>query len=252
MMSFSQSPKEQQKTLKATLKAIEQDYKNKVRDAEKKCNDIRKEADKTYEREKAEIKAKKDKADKTAKDELQMVKSEASEIHIKLVMDLVKDAVLNLKARNLNLQQQQASIKSNGTLGRSSSSCSSSSTSSQSALAKEEAEIKEWIEYAAERVEIHMSKSVARQRMLEEIASGALIRQHEAQQEAMRKTEDLQRQIEHLQQLQLQHQRSLQQHQPQQQEVPVSVQGMDVPPPAYVNAVGISESDYSVYGDKKQ
>ncbi|KAF9938933.1 hypothetical protein BGZ67_010197 [Mortierella alpina] len=230
-MTTALSSKEQQKTLKATLKAIEQDYKNKLRDAEKKCNDLRREAEKVAERERAEAKAKKEKVDKAAKDEYQLVKTEASEVHILLVLDLVKTAILDLKARNLNnplhpqqLQQQQQQP--------------------QSGLAKEDAEIKEWIEYAADRLEVHMSKSQVRQRLLEEIATAALERQHQAQRDAERRTEELQRQIEQLQQ----------QQRRQEGAVSISVPGMDVPPPSYVKAVGpvgVGESDYSVYGDKK-
>ncbi|KAF9958635.1 hypothetical protein BGZ72_011169 [Mortierella alpina] len=255
-MASVMSPKEQQKTLKTMLKTFEQDYKNRIRDAEKKCNDIRREAEKVAERERAETKAKKEKTDKAAKDEYQMVKTEAGEIHIRLVLDLVKTAILDLKARNLNQhhqqQQQQQQQQQYGALGRSSSCASSSSSSSracssgQSALAKEDAEIKEWIEYAADRLEIHMSKSQVRQRLLEEIATAALERQHYAQKEAERKTEELQRQIEQLQ--------LSQQQQQQEAAVSIAVPGMDIPPPAYVNAVGpvgIGQSDYSVYGDKK-
>ncbi|KAF8925322.1 hypothetical protein EDD21DRAFT_379105 [Dissophora ornata] len=241
-MSASQSTKEQQQTIKATLKAIEQDYKSKVREAEKKCNALRKEADKVADRERAETKAKKDKADKEAKEEYQLVKHEAGDIHVQLVMDLVKNVILDIKSRNL----EQLYAKG-GFIGRSNSTCSAASTSSSSSssLAKEDAEIKEWVEYAAERMEIHMSKSQARQRLLEEIASGALIRQHQAEQEAMRRTEDLQRQ---LQQLQLQ-----QQQQQQQQGGMTFPQGQDAPPPAYMNTMGttgINAQDYSVY-DKK-
>ncbi|KAF9982661.1 hypothetical protein BGZ75_005856 [Mortierella antarctica] len=251
-MTTALSSKEQQKTLKATLKAIEQDYKNKLRDAEKKCNDLRREAEKVAERERAEAKAKKEKVDKAAKDEYQLVKTEASEVHILLVLDLVKTAILDLKARNLNnplhpqqLQQQQQQPW-HGSLCRSSSSSSSrtSCSSSQSGLAKEDAEIKEWIEYAADRLEVHMSKSQVRQRLLEEIATAALERQHQAQRDAERRTEELQRQIEQLQQ----------QQRRQEGAVSISVPGMDVPPPSYVKAVGpvgVGESDYSVYGDKK-
>ncbi|KAF9965286.1 hypothetical protein BGZ70_005132, partial [Mortierella alpina] len=253
-MTTALSSKEQQKALKATLKMIEQDYKNKLCDAEKKCNDIRREAEKVAERERAEAKAKKDQKDKAAKDEYQMVKTEASEIHIRLVLDLVKTAILDLKARNLNtlhqqlqLQQQQPS-QSHKSLGRTSSCGSSSSTSSKtcssghSGLAKEDAEIKEWIEYAADRLEVHMSKSQIRQRLLEEIATAALERQHQAQQDAERKTVELQRQIEQLQ--------LLQRRQQHEGAVSISVPGMEVPPPSYVNAVGsvgVGESDYSVY-----
>ncbi|KAF9272043.1 hypothetical protein BGZ68_002786 [Mortierella alpina] len=265
-MASALSPKEQQKSLKATIKTIEQDYKNKLRDAEKKCNDIRKEAEKVAERERAETKARKEKADKAAKDEYQMVKTEISEIHIRLVMDLVKNAILDVKARHLNdhhphlqpqlPQQQKQQQQTRGSLDRSSSCWSSSSSrgcssSSSAALSTEEAEVKEWIDYAADRLEMHMSKSQVRHRLLEEITTAALERQHQAQKEAERRTEDLQRQIEQLQLLQ----RQQQLQQPREGAESISAPGMDVPPPAYVNAVGpagIGESDYSVYSDKKR
>ncbi|KAG0230798.1 hypothetical protein B0O80DRAFT_246645 [Mortierella sp. GBAus27b] len=237
--------KEQREAIKATLKAIEQDYKNKVRVAEKKCANLRKEAEQAAELERAKIKAAKDKADKEAKDEYQMVKQEAKEAHIKLVMDLIKNVILDIKSKNLELDPGYYSH--GGTLGRSSS--TSSAGSSSSSAAKEDAEIKEWVEYAAERLEVHMNKNLGRQRLLEEVATGALIRQHQAQQEAMRRTEELERQLQQLQLLHQQHQQG--------DRTPASqgpTQGQDMPPPTYASSVGIDSSDYSVLGikDKKE
>lgn len=252
--------KEQQQAIKATLKAIEQDYKNKVREAEKKCANVRKEAEKVAERERAEIKAKKDKADKVAKDEFQVVKHEAGEVHIKLVMDLIKNVILDIKSRNLDLVPGYYGDNKNGVngssmIGRSNStmsSASAASSTSTSGAAKEDAEIKEWVEYAAERLEVHMSKGQARQRLLEEVATGALIRQHHAQQEAMRKTEELQRQ---LQQLQLLHQQQLQGEAGGAALSQGHDQGQGLPPPAYASTfgpAGINGSDYSITKDEKQ
>ncbi|KAG0369205.1 hypothetical protein BC939DRAFT_442221 [Gamsiella multidivaricata] len=253
-MSSSQSAKEQQQAVKATIKAIEQDYKSKVHEAEKKCSTLRKEAEKVAEHEKAKIKDKKDKVDREAKDELQQIKHEAAEVHIKLVMDLVKNVILDIQSRNLELQGHYyqspnhtmgGSGNGGDTINRSNSSSSAPSTTStaSSSVAKEDAEIKEWVEYTAERLETHMSKSQARQRLLEEIATGALMRQHQTQQEAARRTEDLQRQLQQLQLLQQQ-----QQQQGQGQEVG----GQDVPPPAYMAPVGIASADYSMLGPKKR
>ncbi|KAK3811945.1 MAG: hypothetical protein J3Q66DRAFT_403809 [Benniella sp.] len=277
-----QSNKEQQQAIKATLKAIDEDYKNKVREAEKKCANLRKEAEKVAEREKAVIKAKKDKADKEAKDELQLVKKEAVEVHIKLVIDLVKNVILDIKSRNLEQSYASggagvgvgSSSLSHGTLEQSNSTVSSpvangtTSTSAVSALfngsagtsavsslfsggassastssaSKEDAEIKEWVDYAAERLDIHMSKNQVRQKLLEEVAIGAIIRQHQAQQEAMRRTEELEKQI---QQLQLLHQQHLQ-RQGGGGGGDLS-QGQEILPPTYAS---INKDDYSFFDSK--
>ncbi|KAG0323576.1 hypothetical protein BGZ99_002709 [Dissophora globulifera] len=240
-MGASQSSKAHQQTVKATLKAIDQDYKDKVREAEKKCNAMRKEADKVAERERAESKARKDKADKDAKDEYQLVKHAAAEVHIQLVMDIVKNVILDIKSRQMDQSHGHSILLNRSNSTSSAGSSSSTSKDTLSSLTKEDAEVKEWVEHAAERLEVHMSKTQARQRLLEEIASGALIRQHQAQQDALRKTEELERQL---------HQLRLQ----QQQGFRGVATGQDVPPPAYINAVGpagVDNSDYSVYTNKK-
>ncbi|KAF9428158.1 hypothetical protein BGZ76_002030 [Entomortierella beljakovae] len=238
--------KEQKEAIKATLKAIEQDYKNKVKEAEKKCSALRKEAEKVAELEKAVVKAKKDKADKEAKDELQQVKHEAGEINIRLVMDLVKNVILDIKSRYLEQEGHifGSSLHRANTVGS-----TSSNSGTGSSAAKEDAEIKEWVEYAADRLEGHMSKAQARQRLLEEIASGALIRQHQAQQEALRKTEELQRQIAELQFMHQQQSQSIEPHSYGQ-----VITAFDVAPPSYVNAIGpagVNGDDYSVLKEKK-
>ncbi|KAF9343380.1 hypothetical protein BGX34_006838 [Mortierella sp. NVP85] len=287
-----QSNKEQQQAIKATLKAIDSDYKNKVREAEKKCTNLRKEADKVAEREKAIIKAKKDKADKEAKEELQLVKQEAAEVHIKLVMDLVKNVILDIKSRSLEqsyanggvgagagtLERSNSTVSSssspsppppppvsNGSTGTSgvaalfgasagtsavsswfsgganSSSSSSSASTLSSPASKEYAEIKEWVDYAAERLDIHMSKHQVRQKLMEEVTIGAIVRQHQAQQEAMRRTEELEKQI---QQLQLLHQQHLQQGGGRGGDLS---QGQEIPPPTYAS---INMEDYSFLDSK--
>ncbi|KAG0000871.1 hypothetical protein BGZ80_004405 [Entomortierella chlamydospora] len=243
-----QITKDQKKAIKETIKSIEHDYKTKVREAEKKCNSLREEADKVAERERAAIKAKKEKADKEAKDEYQKTKSEASEIHIQLVMDLVRNVILDIQSKNL--EQRGHLSRTCSTSSASSSSCCNGSSSAS----KEDAEIKEWVEYATDRLEGHMPRAQVRQRLLEEVASGALIRQHQAQQEAMRKTDELQRQLDELRLLQTQ----LQQQQQQQQQAPnyqngqATLVGMamveDSAPPAYVSAVGSTEIDVGDYG----
>ncbi|KAI1315628.1 hypothetical protein EDD11_000580 [Mortierella claussenii] len=231
--------KNQRQSVKASVKSIEQDYKTKVQDAEKKCNALCKEADKTAERERAVIRAKREKAEKEAKDEFQQVKTEAGDMYVHSVIELVSNVVLDIKSRNLGLAAASGHI--NGTEISKDHSSSSSLTSS---AIKEDAEIKEWVEYAAERLGCYMPKNQARQRLLEEIASGALIRQLQAQEEAQRKTGDLQRQ---LQQLQLLHQQQQQQQQQQQ-----GGQGQqDVAPPAYAAAI-VDASDSSVCETKKR
>ncbi|KAF9908007.1 hypothetical protein EC991_010355 [Linnemannia zychae] len=254
--SLAQTNKDLQKATKETLKALEQDYKSTVREAEKKCDKIRKEADKVFEQEKAIIKAQRDSKEKAAKEELGVVKGEAKDLHVHLVLQTVRNAILDLKTRNLLANantggeelERKNSVSSTHSghhhqQQQSTSSSSSGATPAQSAAVaaaiKEEAEVKEWIEIAAERLEMHMSKSQTRQRVLEEVASGALLRQYQAQQDADRRTRDLQRQIEHLQRLQLQHQQSI-----QQQQGGGGARGGDAPPPAYVPA-GVNESDYS-------
>ncbi|OAQ28054.1 hypothetical protein K457DRAFT_138948 [Linnemannia elongata AG-77] len=238
--SAAQSTKDLQKSVKETLKTYETTYKTTIREAEKKCDKIRKEADKEFEREKAIIKGHRDAKEKAAKEEFGIVKQEAKDLHTHLVLETVRNAILDLKTRNL--------VGGPGVLGRSNSVVSTNSATgtagmtpaqaAAAAAAKEEAEVKEWVEIAAEKLEMHMSRTVVRQRVLEEVASGALLRQYQAQQEADLRTQDLQRQIEHLQMLQQQHQ--------QQQ----SLQG--VAPPAYGPPVGISESDYSQLYDSKK
>ncbi|KAF9182839.1 hypothetical protein BGZ49_004654, partial [Haplosporangium sp. Z 27] len=226
-MSSSQSAKEKKKAIKETLKSIEQEYKSKIREAEKKCNKIREEADKEAEREKAIIKARKDKIDKEAKEELQSVKHEAQEAHVKVVMDIVKNVILDIQSKNL----EKLGHFSGSSLNRSYS--SSSSSSFGSAIAQEDAEIKDWVEYAAEKLENHMPKSQVRQRLLEEVAAGALIRQHQAQQEAARKTDELQRQIEELRLLQQQHLHHLPPNYLNDQS---TIAAMASAPPSYVTA----------------
>lgn len=237
----AQSTKDLQKSIKETLKTYETTYKTTIRQAEKKCDKIRKEADKEFELEKAIIKGHRDAKEKAAKEEFGIVKQEAKDLHTHLVLEAVRNAILDLKTRNL--------AGGPGVLGRSNSAVSTNSATGMgagmtpaqaaaAAAAKEEAEVKEWVEIAAEKLEMHMSRSVVRQRVLEEVASGALLRQYQAQQEADRRTQDLQRQIEHLQMLQHQHQ--------QQQ----SLQG--VAPPAYGPPVGVNESDYSRLYDAKK
>ncbi|KAF9932446.1 hypothetical protein FBU30_008149 [Linnemannia zychae] len=240
MASTQQSSKDLQKSVKETLKTYETAYKSSVREAEKKCEKIRKEAEKEFEREKAIIKGHKDAKDKAAKDELALVKQEAKDLHTHLVMVAVRDAILDLKTRN---------VAAHGELSRTSSISSahsgqqqqSSTAAAAAALAKEEAEVKEWIEIAAEKLEMHMSRSITRQKILEEVASGALLRQYQAQQEAERRTQDLERQIAHLQMVQQQHQANLQR---------TDLARGDVPPPAYV-PVNIGEEDFSRIWDKK-
>ncbi|KAF8934344.1 hypothetical protein BGZ47_010417 [Haplosporangium gracile] len=231
--SAAQANKDLQKSIKETLKTYETVYKTTVREAEKKCDKIRKEAEKEFEREKAIIKGHRDTKEKAAKEEFGIMKQEAKDLHTHLVLEAVRNAILDLKTRNL------VEGASGGGLARTNSVASTnSSTSAAAAAAKEEAEVKEWVEIAAEKLEIHMSRSVVRQRVLEEVASGALLRQYQAQQEADRRTQDLQRQIEHLQMLQHQHQ----QNQLQQ----------GVAPPAYGPPVGVTASDYSQLYDVKK
>ncbi|KAG0260716.1 hypothetical protein BGZ95_004367 [Linnemannia exigua] len=267
--SHAQTNKDLQKSAKETLKALEQDYKQTIREAEKKCDKIRKEADKVFEQEKAIIKSQRDAKEKAAKEELGVVKGEAKDLHVHLVLQEVRNAILDLKTRNL-LAAHAAAGSGVGELARANSvsstlsghqqqtSTSSSSSATQASAAaaaalKEEAEVKEWVEIAAEKLEMHMSKTQTRQRVLEEVASGALLRQYQAQQDAERKTQDLQRQIEHLQMLQLQHQQSLR------RQVSGSGggdengggRGVGEAPPAYVS-VGVNENDYSRWSEIKK
>ena len=230
--------------MKETLKAYESAYKTSVREAEKKCDKIRKEADKEFEREKAIIKGHRDAKEKAAKEELGIVKQEAKDLHTHLVLEAVRNAILDLKTRNLArgpgvLGETNSVVSTNSATGTEAGTVEMTpAQAAAAAAAKEEAEVKEWVEIAAEKREMHMSRSIVRQRVLEEVASGALLRQYQSQQEADRRTQDLQRQIEHLQMLQQQHQ--------QQQ----SLQG--VAPPAYGPPVGVGESDYSRLYDAKK
>ncbi|KAF9121334.1 hypothetical protein BGW39_010606 [Mortierella sp. 14UC] len=264
--SLAQTNKDLQKAAKETLKYLEQDYKSTIREAEKKCDKIRKEADKVFEQEKAIIKAQRDSKEKAAKEELGVVKGEAKDLHVHLVLETVRNAILDLKTRNLLVNANanagggelaRANSVSSTQYGHQQQSTSSSSgatpaqTAAVAASLKEEAEVKEWVEIAAERLEMHMSKSQTRQRVLEEVASGALLRQYQAQQDADRRTRDLQRQIEHLQMLQLQHQQSLQHQQGGGDIGANGARGGDMPPPAYV-PVGVGESDYSTLYDVKK
>ncbi|KAG0295377.1 hypothetical protein BGZ96_011847 [Linnemannia gamsii] len=239
--------KDLQKSIKETLKTYETAYKTSIREAEKKCEKIRKEADKEFEREKAIIKGHRDAKEKAAKEEFGILKQEAKDLHTHLVLECVRNEILDLKTRNLMSGPGQAVG-----LGRTNSTVSTSSTTgtmtpaqaAATAAAKEEAEVKEWVEIAAEKLEMHMSKSQVRQKVLEEVASGALLRQYQAQQESDRRTQDLQRQIEHLQMLQRQQQ--------QQQQQQRGGGGGDVPPPAYGPPVGVTENDYSQLYDAKK
>ncbi|KAF9109357.1 hypothetical protein BGX27_007704 [Mortierella sp. AM989] len=240
----SKEKKEQKESLKETLKTIEKDYRDKVREAEKKCSSIRKEAEKVAEREIAEIKARRDKVRNEAEKEYQQFKQEARESHIEVVMDAVMNVILDIQSKNLEqhggafvpLTSPTFSSKSSSSSScgrRSNSNCSSTSS-------MEDTEIKEWVEYAANRLESYMSKSQVRQRLLEAITTGALIRQQRIQQEAIQKTEDLERQVEELRLWQQQHQSQS--------------DGQDIPPPAYVNAMGstgVDASDYSSLKEKK-
>ncbi|GJJ73237.1 hypothetical protein EMPS_05595 [Entomortierella parvispora] len=249
--------KSKQLSIKATVKAIEQDYKTKVKEADKKYNLIRKEAEAEADREKALIKARKEKIDRESKEEYQLVKQEAGEVHTRLVLDLVKNVILDIKATNLAKAEhaRMGDLHRSNSVRSSASGSSCNSSPSVSNIVKEDAEIKEWVEYAAERLEMHMSKSQVRQRLLEEIASGALQRQYQAQQEAHQRTVELQRQVQQLQLLQ-QHQQHQQQQQGQQQpQSPPQRQQEDLPPPAYVpthEPAGVNEADFAVYGDLKK
>ncbi|KAF9356022.1 hypothetical protein BGX26_005818 [Mortierella sp. AD094] len=277
-MTSSQSAKDQKKAIKALIKATEQEYKNKVREAEKRCHDLREEAEKTLEREKAEAKAKKEKADKDAKDEYQKAKQDAAESQVQVILDLVKNAILDIQSKSPEQQQQQqqqgessgVSISRSFTVGSSSGSVgvfinspkknamgivintSSSPTSSDD-------QIKDWVEYAAEKLEHHMSKSLVRKRLMEEVAAEASIRQQQTEQETTERAQEIQRQIEELQLQLLQHS-----SRPNDQVTVVGATTVhnssggateDIAPPSYVNAVGpvgvIGASDYSALKDKK-
>ncbi|KAF9582305.1 hypothetical protein BGW38_000383 [Lunasporangiospora selenospora] len=235
------------------IDAVEQEYKNKVKEAEKRYYVLKKEAEKTAEREKAEIKARRDRAEQEAKDEYSQAKLEATETHVQIVIDIVKNIVLDLKSRHLN-QGDTGTLQRAGTMNSTKSSCSkssstssssSASSSSCSAAGREDQQIKEWVDFAAERLEVHMNKSQARQRLMEEITTGALERQHQAQMDTIRKTRELERQLQELR-LQLQ-----QQTQQTQQHPPFYPSTQQMPPPAYAASVGITGADYSTHEDKK-
>ncbi|KAG0087677.1 hypothetical protein BGZ93_008664 [Podila epicladia] len=275
--------KEKKQSLKALLKKVELEYKTTVKDADKKCAALRRDAELQAERERADTKARKDLADKIAKEEYAQTKAEAAKIHIQTVLDIVRDAILDIKDRNLQQPQQQpfvpdtkSSFSSLGDVKRSpssshSSSCApkssfptssstfqyppqgsysnqyygytnSSSNSSSSILstggnAKDDAEIREWVEYAADKLEAHMSRAQARQRILEEVAGAALVREQAAQQEAAQRTLELEAEVRQLRLLQ--EQVLLQQQMGQlqlggQMQGGFGGEGGEVAPPAYL------------------
>ncbi|KAF9306025.1 hypothetical protein BGZ74_007853 [Mortierella antarctica] len=281
------TPKEKKQSLKALLKKVELEYKTTVKDADKKCAALRRDAELQAEHERADTKARKDLADKIAKEEYAQTKAEAAKIHIQTVMDIVRDAILDIKDRNVPQPQQQqpfapdtkssfsslGDVKRSPTSSHSSSSSSSapissfptssstfqyppqgsysnqyygytnsSSNSSSSILstggnAKDDAEIREWVEYAADKLEAHMSRVQARQRILEEVAGAALVREQAAQQEAAQRTLELEAEVRQLRLLQEQ---VLLQQQMGQLQLGGQVQGGfggeggEVAPPAYL------------------
>ncbi|KAG0353088.1 hypothetical protein BG005_007571 [Podila minutissima] len=228
------TPKEKKQSLKALLKKVELEYKTTVKDADKKCAALRRDAELQAERERADTKARKDLADKIAKEEYAQTKAEAAKIHIQTVMDIVRDAILDIKDRNYPPQGSYSNQYYGYT---NSSSNSSSSILSTGGNAKDDAEIREWVEYAADKLEAHMSRVQARQRILEEVAGAALVREQAAQQEAAQRTLELEAEVRQLRLLQEQ---VLLQQQMGQLQLGGQVQGGfggeggEVAPPAYL------------------
>lgn len=237
------TPKEKKQSLKALIKQVELEYKTTVKDADKKCTALRRDAEQQAERERADTKTRKDMADKIAKEEYAHTKAEAAKIHIQTVMDIVRDAILDIKDRNAPQYQQPLiqdakSSSFSGDIKRSHSTShvppnpsSSSSTStfqyppqgsysnqyygytnanaatSSSILstggnAKDDAEIRDWIEYAGDKLEAHLSRTQVRQRILEEVAGAALVREQAAQQEAAQRARELEQEVRQLRLLQ--------------------------------------------------
>ncbi|KAG0336680.1 hypothetical protein BG000_006283 [Podila horticola] len=199
--------KEKKQSLKALLKKVELEYKTTVKDADKKCAALRREAEQQAERERADTKARKDLADSIAKEEYAQTKAEAAKIHIQTVMDIVRDAILDIKDRNAQPPQQpfyppQGSYSNQYYGYTNSSSSASSSILSTGGNAKDDAEIREWVEYAADKLETHLSRAQVRQRILEEVAGAALVREQQAQQEAAQRTRELEAEVRQLRLLQ--------------------------------------------------
>ncbi|KAF9316617.1 hypothetical protein BG003_001743 [Podila horticola] len=238
--------KEKKQSLKALLKKVELEYKTTIKDADKKCAALRREAEQQAERERADTKARKDLADSIAKEEYAQTKAEAAKIHIQTVMDIVRDAILDIKDRNAQPPQQpfvpdtKSSSSFSGDVKRShstsahssaststvptssstfqyppqgsysnqyygytnSSSSASSSILSTGGNAKDDTEIREWVEYAADKLETHLSRAQVRQRILEEVAGAALVREQQAQQEAAQRTRELEAEVRQLRLLQ--------------------------------------------------
>lgn len=277
------TPKEKKQSVKALIKQVELEYKTTVKDADKKCTALRRDAEQQADRERADTKARKDLADKIAKEEYAHTKAEASRIHIQTVMDIVRDAILDIKDRNALQQPPIQDAKSSSFLGdikRSHStshapppsSPSSSSTSifqyppqgsysnqyygytnanaaaSSSILstggnAKDDAEIREWVEYAADKLEVHLSRAQVRQRILEEVAGAALVREQAAQQEAAQRARELEQEVRQLRLLQEQ---VLLQQQMGQLQMGAQAQGFGdggEAPPAYLPA-GHEDKDH--------
>ncbi|KFH65783.1 hypothetical protein MVEG_07886 [Podila verticillata NRRL 6337] len=281
-MAVSMTSKDKKQSVKALLKQVELDYKTTVKDADKKCTILRRDAEQQADRERAATKARKDLADKLAKEEYANTKAEASKIHIQTVMDIVRDAILDIKDRNAHQPppiQDAKSSSFSGDIKRSHStshappnSSSSSSTStfqyppqgsysnqyygytnanaaaSSSILstggnAKDDAEIREWVEYAADKLEIHLSRVQVRQRILEEVAGAALVREQAAQQEAAQRTRELEQEVRQLRLLQEQ---VLLQQQMGQLQLGAQAQGLGdggEAPPAYLPA-GHEDKDH--------
>ncbi|KAG0021998.1 hypothetical protein BGZ81_008717 [Podila clonocystis] len=240
-MTIPMTSKEKKQSLKSLLKKVELEYKVTVKEADKKCAALRRDAELQAERERADTKARKDLADKIAKEEYAQTKADAAKIHIQTVMDIVRDAILDIKDRNLQPQQQfyppQGSYSNQYYGYTNSSSNSSSSILSTGGNAKDDAEIREWVEYAADKLEAHMSRAQVRQRILEEVAGAALVREQAAQQEAAQRTRELEAEVRQLRLLQEQ---VLLQQQMGQLQLGGQVQGGfggeggEIAPPAYL------------------
>ncbi|KAG0040069.1 hypothetical protein BGZ82_005315 [Podila clonocystis] len=198
-MAIPMTPKEKKQSLKSLLKKVELEYKVTVKEADKKCAALRRDAELQAERERADTKARKDLADKIAKEEYAQTKADAAKIHIQTVMDIVRDAILDIKDRNYPPQGSYSNQYYGYT---NSSSNSSSSILSTGGNAKDDADIREWVEYAADKLEAHMSRAQVRQRILEEVAGAALVREQAAQQEAAQRTRELEAEVRQLRLLQ--------------------------------------------------
>ncbi|KAF9351079.1 hypothetical protein BGX26_010812, partial [Mortierella sp. AD094] len=189
-----------QQSLRSVIKSSEREYKTKAKEAETKYNLRRQEAEMISRHEGVICKAKRDAVEKTAKQELQVAKDSATESLVQSVLELVKNSIIDaienqLREQQQQQQQQQQQLVKGGTLLPPSALLLSHGTASR--YIKEDPEIKEWVDYAAEILQPQISnRNVVRQRLLEEILGEITTRQVREQQKAIHRARELEQQLD--------------------------------------------------------